>query len=296
MEDNKLSKCEADKRGFYSKPDLKSLFRLKPAEGQAVAAWVSNGYSYHAVYDKNACVPMWPYVAPSDAQKEALGMGRKLLGTAECSVCEKRFYKERTFDSVCDACLDLKRKNDCAKIAQQWMSGDYLILDTETTGLNADDEVIELSIINMRGETVFDSLFKPTKAIEEAACNVHGLTDDSVANAPTFAQAYAQLCKILSGKKLLAYNESFDRRLLNQTAQKNHVLLPNVEFECVMNWFACWNGEPNSNTARQGKYRSIGLNKALQIVDIDYKPQHRAKSDCIATLLLIESIANQSSK
>ncbi len=38
---------------------------------------------------------------------------------------------------------------------------DFVILDTETTGLDERAEIVELSIIDKHGYTLFDSLIKP---------------------------------------------------------------------------------------------------------------------------------------
>lgn len=40
-----------------------------------------------------------------------------------------------------------------------------VILDTETTGLGADAEVVELAVLSPRGEVLFDSLVRPRKPI-----------------------------------------------------------------------------------------------------------------------------------
>lgn len=36
-----------------------------------------------------------------------------------------------------------------------------IILDLETTGVNSDDEIIQLSIINLEKEVLFDQYIKP---------------------------------------------------------------------------------------------------------------------------------------
>ncbi|OKL75334.1 hypothetical protein AF45_005430 [Klebsiella pneumoniae MGH 59] len=45
-------------------------------------------------------------------------------------------------------------------IMANWLNSDHVIIDTETTGLMASDEIIEITIINMRGEILLNTLVK----------------------------------------------------------------------------------------------------------------------------------------
>lgn len=56
--------------------------------------------------------------------------------------------------------------------------GEALILDTETTGLEAHDEVIQLAIVDMRGNVVLQSLVRPTVPVGTEARAIHGITDE----------------------------------------------------------------------------------------------------------------------
>ncbi|EKY7752814.1 hypothetical protein RC723_004313 [Salmonella enterica] len=41
-------------------------------------------------------------------------------------------------------------------VMQKWLNSDYLIIDTETTGLDNNAEVIEIAIINMHGDVLLN--------------------------------------------------------------------------------------------------------------------------------------------
>ena len=45
-------------------------------------------------------------------------------------------------------------------------TGETLILDTETTGLDAHDEVIQLGIVDMHGNVLLDTLVRPTVSVD----------------------------------------------------------------------------------------------------------------------------------
>lgn len=55
------------------------------------------------------------------------------------------------------------------QIAKRWIDKGFVILDTETTGLGFDDEIVEISIIDCAGYVLLNTLVKPSKSIPEAA-------------------------------------------------------------------------------------------------------------------------------
>ena len=75
-----------------------------------------------------------------------------------------------------------------------------LILDTETTGLDSQAEIIEIAIINESGNVVFESLVKPTKPIPEDAIAIHGIANEQVHAAPLWIEIATAVNNILSGK------------------------------------------------------------------------------------------------
>lgn len=52
-----------------------------------------------------------------------------------------------------------------------------LILDTETTGLDGDAEVVELAVIDCAGSVPLDTLVRPIGPIPVEAAAIHGITD-----------------------------------------------------------------------------------------------------------------------
>lgn len=52
-------------------------------------------------------------------------------------------------------------------IMANWLNSDHVIIDTETTGLMASDEIIEITIINMRGEILLNTLVKPSRLFRQ---------------------------------------------------------------------------------------------------------------------------------
>ena len=109
--------------------------------------------------------------------------------------------------------------------APSWTRGRYLILDTETTGLDATtDRVVELSAHSVDLATgtvipVFDQLINPGRPIPPEASAIHHLVDADVAHAPPMEQVWAAFAPVLAQHDaVVAHNAHFDRGFLPPTA------------------------------------------------------------------------------
>jgi len=169
--------------------------------------------------------------------------------------------------------------------AAQWARSllkrsDWVILDTETTGLSEQDEIIQIGILAGDGKVLLDSLINPTQPVSAGATAVHGITSIELDGAPPFSAVYEQVKTLLQGKTIVIYNAVFDLRLLTQTLEKYD--LPVLEFaedqvECAMLKYSAWRGEIWSD----GSY------KWQRLVGGD----HTAVGDCQATLDVIKKMA-----
>jgi DNA polymerase-3 subunit epsilon len=97
-----------------------------------------------------------------------------------------------------------------------------IVLDTETTGLNAKfgDRVIEIGCIELLSRNVtdrrFHSYLNPEREIEEGAAKVHGLTAEFLADKPKFAEVAKEFVEFVSGAELIIHNAAFDVEFLDQ--------------------------------------------------------------------------------
>jgi len=171
------------------------------------------------------------------------------------------------------------------EIATQWARSllkreDWVILDTETTGLSQIDEIIQVAIIAPDGSMLLDTLVHPKQPVSAAAIAVHGITNATLEESPTFREIYEQFKAVISGKTIVIYNASFDLRLIKQTLKTHH--LPQIEInpeqvECAMLKYSAWTGEIWSH----GNYKWQKLPGG----------DHTALGDCQATLEIIKKMA-----
>ena len=284
-----LRKEEADLNELYSRKDLKNLFRLKPAKSQIPAGEVWQGLGKYDVYEKKLCVPMRQYRKPTEKQLAALAQGRDCIGTTQCNDCKKRFPHHFLDCGLCDVCDALDRRANCTRIAQKWMASETtLILDTESSGLDDRAEIVEITIIDMQGKILLDTLIKPSASIPDEATEIHGISDADVQNAPSWADIYDEFVEIVKGKEILIYNSSFDTRLLAQSSVRHGLPAPALEASCVMTTYAHWYGE----VGYRGGYIWQSLVAAAQQCGIDASGAHRSLADCKLTLAVIQYLSS----
>ncbi|ELR5845610.1 hypothetical protein R3134_004506 [Salmonella enterica] len=59
-----------------------------------------------------------------------------------------------------------------------------MFLDMLTTGQGKYAQVVEIALVNIAGEIVFENRLKPTVSVEETATAVHGIRSQQLLTAP----------------------------------------------------------------------------------------------------------------
>jgi len=113
-----------------------------------------------------------------------------------------------------------------------------IAIDTETTGLDSGvDELLQVSIVDEHGETLYNCYFKPRNCTEWAdAEKVNHITPEMVRNCPDISKGAAAISRILaSAKRIIGYNTPFDMEFLSAAG----VEIPtDAEIVDVMQMFA----------------------------------------------------------
>lgn len=171
-------------------------------------------------------------------------------------------------------------------------SGKFVILDTETTGLDRTAEIVEIAVIDPDGKTLLSTFVKPARPIPADATRIHGITDVMVEKAPNFALVVPALVEILTGTNVIVYNATYDRKLLHQSAEANN--LPKTDWKtlsrwwCAMETFAEIYGDWDSY--RQS-YRWQKLATAARYYKVPVVGAHGALGDCQMTLGVCRAMA-----
>ena len=168
-----------------------------------------------------------------------------------------------------------------------------VILDTETTGLDNKAEILQIGIVSLEGEPLFNSYVKPAKARRwHDATRVHGIGWPDVQDAPTISQLAEQLKQLINGRPVAIYNADFDTRILRQSikaagAAGQYPWLQDQEWRCIMKAYATYWGQRDT---RYGTYKWQSLSNACRQQAIKVSNAHDALGDALLTAALIRSI------
>lgn len=107
----------------------------------------------------------------------------------------------------------------------------YVVIDTETTGLKPDSSrIIEIAVIQIdaRGgrQNVFHTLLDPEKKFSNS--EIHGIAPSMVKGAPKFSDAAAHIAHLLKDRIIVGHNIEFDLSMLSFEYQRLGVGMPSV--------------------------------------------------------------------
>lgn len=141
---------------------------------------------------------------------------------------------------------------------------EFVVFDLETTGLNCIassgtmDKIIEIGAVKIRdGEIVesFSTFINPERKLSDEVISLTGITDEMVANAPTYEQAMPDFYKFCFGHTLIGHNlvgfdykfvdyywsrlgYFFDRKLIDTLSLAHEFLyLPNYKLNTIADKF-----------------------------------------------------------
>ena len=92
----------------------------------------------------------------------------------------------------------------------------YIVLDTETTGLDPDDghKIIEIGCIEIINRNITNNTFhkyiNPNREIDIEASKIHGLTNSFLKDKPVFEEIYPELREYISNSPIIIHNAPFD--------------------------------------------------------------------------------------
>ena len=97
----------------------------------------------------------------------------------------------------------------------------YIVLDTETTGLNYEEghKIIEIGAVLLedrnKSDNYFHTYLNPQRLIEEEAIKVHGITNEELEDKPLFDEVVSEFLEFVEGSTLVIHNAPFDLGFLN---------------------------------------------------------------------------------
>ena len=101
-----------------------------------------------------------------------------------------------------------------------------IVLDTETTGLEIakGHRIIEVGCVELVNRKLtgnhFHQYVNPQREIDQGAIEVHGITNDFLADKPAFEAIAASFVEFVRGAEVIIHNAPFDVGFLNSELQR----------------------------------------------------------------------------
>ncbi|MEM1034791.1 MAG: 3'-5' exonuclease [Myxococcota bacterium] len=176
----------------------------------------------------------------------------------------------------------------------EWVALPIAFLDTETTGTDARiDRIIEVGIVRgVQGEVAERRrwLINPGTPIPAASTEVHGIRDEDVAGAPSFADVLPEIVAALAGALPAAYNASFDKGFVLAELERTGVVLsePPPAVRKEVTWL-----DPLvfAREFFRGKGESRALGAVAERLGVTLVNAHRATDDAEAALEVLYALA-----
>ena len=174
--------------------------------------------------------------------------------------------------------------------AREWTSMDFVILDTETTGLGS------LACIDRDSNVLVDSLVNPGVAIPAEAAAIHGITDADVSDKLCFTDLCPLVWDVVRlADCVLIYNAAFDSRLIRQSLQGDEGALnqaAQLRCGCIMELYANFYGQYSEY---HGSYTWQKLVNAVRQCGLEMAGSaHRGLADARASLAVLKYVAAMS--
>jgi DNA polymerase-3 subunit epsilon len=152
-----------------------------------------------------------------------------------------------------------------------------VVLDTETTGISVKEghRIVEIGCIELDNliptKNRFHCYLNPERKVSEKALEVHGYTDEFLANQKKFSDVREQFLEFIKGKRLVIHNADFDMgHLNNELAILGKKKLDNEIIDTLILARDKFPGSPVSLDALCKRYR----------IDNSERMQHTALIDC----------------
>ena len=95
-----------------------------------------------------------------------------------------------------------------------------VVLDTETTGLEPErgHRVVEVGAVEVMDRKIgehYHCYIRPDREVDDAAFEVHGLSDEFLSDKPAFGEIAGELLQFIKGAELVIHNAPFDVSFLD---------------------------------------------------------------------------------
>jgi DNA polymerase-3 subunit epsilon len=182
-------------------------------------------------------------------------------------------------------------QSSAIELAKSIIRQQPVYIDTETTGLEKTDEIIEISIVDYDGKLLFTSLIKPSRPIPSEAQRIHHITNKDVASSQAWPIVWPSIRSFLYGRTVAAYNTPFDLRMMQQSHSRyNLPWRESLKSVDVLTIFSEFRGVYDPMHRSMKLFR---LEEAGAFFKIPLMNTHRSEADALLVRAVLHSIAGE---
>ncbi len=152
-----------------------------------------------------------------------------------------------------------------------------IVLDTETTGISIKEghRIVEIGCIELENlittEKKFHCYLNPERKVSEKAFEIHGYTDEFLADQKKFIDIAEEFLNFIEGKKLIIHNAEFDITHLNN--ELSILGKKNIENEIVDTLTLARNKYPGMSVSLDSLCKKFRIDNSRRV-------KHTALIDC----------------
>ncbi len=166
-------------------------------------------------------------------------------------------------------------------------SGEFVVIDTETTGLNIkNDEILSIGAVKIKDNKIltsqtFEVFLKNSKEISSKSIKIHGIRPFDLKNAKTTKEGIVEFLNFVGSRPLIGYYLEFDVDMINKyTKEMLGITLPNKMIEVSEIYF-----DKTISVIPQGNI-DLRFDTILKNCDIPNMGSHNAVNDAIMTAMI----------
>lgn len=166
-------------------------------------------------------------------------------------------------------------------------SGEYVVFDTETTGLNPKkDEILSIGAVKIRDNKIltsetFEVYFQTINSISEESIKIHGIRPCDVENATNSEDGIRRFLEFIGSRPLVGYYLEFDVAMINKYIKPMlGITLPNKMIEVSEIYF-----DKTISVIPQGNI-DLRFDTLLKNCSIPNMGIHNSVNDAIMTAMI----------
>ncbi len=144
-----------------------------------------------------------------------------------------------------------------------------IVLDTETTGFDpeAGDRIVEIGAVELHNHlptgNTYHQYINPERAMPKEAFEVHGLSDEFLADKPVFREIADDFLNFIADARLVIHNAAFDMKFLN--AELERAGRPTIPWERAVDTLAIARQRfPGSPASLDALCRRFGIDNSAR--------------------------------